>query len=49
MNFYASFLGSVGIVVGLVRAVPQLFRILRAREAYGVSLDSVATIQVNVS
>ncbi len=45
MNF-ASFLGSVGTVVGLIRAVPQLLRLLRAREAYGVSLDSAATSSI---
>ncbi len=45
MNF-ASFLGSVGTVVGLIRAVPQLIRLLRAREAYGVSLDSAATSSI---
>jgi uncharacterized protein with PQ loop repeat len=45
MNF-ASFLGSVGTVVGLIRAVPQLVRLLRAREAYGVSLDSAATSSI---
>ena len=46
MNSYASFLGSVGIVIGLVRAVPQLVRLLRKREAYGVSLDSSATSSI---
>ena len=45
MNF-ASFLGSVGTVVGLIRAVPQLIRLLRARETYGVSLDSAATSSI---
>jgi uncharacterized protein with PQ loop repeat len=43
---YASFLGSVGTVVGLIRAIPQLVRLLRAREAYGVSLDSAATSSI---
>jgi uncharacterized protein with PQ loop repeat len=43
MNDYASLLGSIGTVLGLVRACPQLFRLLRAREAYGVSLDAAAT------
>lgn len=46
MNPYASFLGSVGIVIGLVRAVPQLVRLLRTREAYGVSLNSSATSSI---
>jgi uncharacterized protein with PQ loop repeat len=45
MNF-ASFLGSAGTVIGLIRAVPQLLRLLRAREAYGVSLDSAATSSI---
>jgi len=45
MNF-APFLGSVGTAVGLIRAVPQLVRLLRAREAYGVSLDSAATSSI---
>jgi uncharacterized protein with PQ loop repeat len=42
----ASLLGSVGTVIGLVRAVPQLIRLLRAREAYGVSLDTAATSSI---
>lgn len=46
MNTYASFLGSIATVLGLVRAVPQLVRLLRAREAYGVSLDSAATAAI---
>jgi uncharacterized protein with PQ loop repeat len=46
MNPYASFLGSIATVLGLVRAVPQLVRLLRAREAYGVSLDSAATAAI---
>lgn len=45
MNFVA-LLGSVGTVIGLIRAVPQLVRLLRAREAYGVSLDSAATSSI---
>lgn len=45
MNF-ASFLGSAGTVIGLIRAVPQLLRLLRVREAYGVSLDSAATSSI---
>lgn len=45
MNF-ASFLGSVGTIVGLIRAIPQLVKLLRAREAYGVSLDSAATSSI---
>jgi uncharacterized protein with PQ loop repeat len=42
----ASFFGSVGTVVGLIRAVPQLIRLLRAREAFGVSLDTAATSSI---
>lgn len=39
-------LGSVGTVIGLIRAVPQLVRLLRAREAFGVSLDTAATSSI---
>ena len=42
----ASVFGSVGTVIGLIRAVPQLIRLLRAREAYGVSLDTAATSSI---
>ena len=42
----ASILGSIGTVIGLIRAVPQLVRLLRAREAYGVSLDTAATSSI---
>ena len=41
-----AFLGSIGTVVGLIRAVPQLIRLLRAREAFGVSLDTAATSSI---
>jgi uncharacterized protein with PQ loop repeat len=41
-----SLLGSVGTVVGLIRAVPQLIRLLRAQEAFGISLDSAATSSI---
>jgi len=43
---FASFLGSAGTAVGLIRAIPQLVRLLRAREAFGVSLDSAATSSI---
>jgi len=43
---YASVLGSIGTGMGLIRAVPQLVRLLRARAAYGVSLDSAATSSI---
>jgi uncharacterized protein with PQ loop repeat len=39
-------LGGVGTLVGLVRALPQLFRLLRTRDAHGVSLDTAATSSV---
>lgn len=36
-------LGAVGMVIGLVRALPQLLRLIRTRDAHGVSLDTTAT------
>lgn len=36
-------LGVVALIVGLTRAMPQLVRLLRARDAAGVSLDGCAT------
>jgi uncharacterized protein with PQ loop repeat len=36
----------VGTAIGLVRAVPQLVRLLRARDAHGVSLDTAATSSI---
>lgn len=36
-------LGALGTLVGLVRAVPQLLRLIRERDAHGVSLDTAAT------
>lgn len=39
----ATILGGVGTVVGLVRAMPQLVRLLRTRDAHGVSIDTAAT------
>ena len=38
-----SLLGAFGTVIGLIRAVPQLVKLLRAREAFGVSVDTAAT------
>jgi uncharacterized protein with PQ loop repeat len=35
--------GAAGTVIGLIRALPQLVRILRARDAHGVSVDTAAT------
>jgi uncharacterized protein with PQ loop repeat len=46
MIISASILGSIGTVVGLIRAVPQLARLLRAREAYGVSIDTATTSSI---
>ncbi|MFP5352057.1 MAG: hypothetical protein ACLGIB_05795 [Actinomycetota bacterium] len=39
-------LGAIGTVIGLTRALPQLLRLLRTRDAHGVSLDSAVTISV---
>jgi uncharacterized protein with PQ loop repeat len=36
----------LGTVLGLVRALPQLRRLLRARHAHGVSVDTAATSSV---
>jgi len=38
-----SILGTFGTMLGLVRAMPQFLRLLRAREAFGVSVDTAAT------
>jgi uncharacterized protein with PQ loop repeat len=38
-----SILGMCGTILGLFRAMPQLVRLLRAREAFGVSVDTAAT------
>ncbi|MCC6606092.1 MAG: hypothetical protein IT327_22995 [Anaerolineae bacterium] len=38
-----SILGTFGTMLGLVRAMPQLARLLRAKEAFGVSVDTAAT------
>jgi uncharacterized protein with PQ loop repeat len=42
----AAMLGTCGTVIGLVRALPQLVRLVRAREAHGVSVDSTATSSI---
>ena len=42
----AAMLGALGTLVGLVRALPQLVRLLRTRDAHGVSLDTAATSSV---
>lgn len=36
-------LGIIGTLLDLVRATPQLMRLLRAKEAFGVSVDSAGT------
>ena len=41
-----SFLGSLGTLIGVVRAMPQLARLLRAKKACGVSVDTAATSAV---
>jgi uncharacterized protein with PQ loop repeat len=41
-----SILGTLGTIVGLVRAVPQLVRLSRARQAHGVSVDTAATSSI---
>lgn len=42
MNITA-ILGTFGTILGLVRAMPQLVRLWRAQEAFGVSVDTAAT------
>ena len=42
----AGVLGALGTLVGLVRALPQLVRLVRTRDAHGVSLDTAATSSV---
>jgi uncharacterized protein with PQ loop repeat len=36
-------LGALGTLIGLVRALPQFIRLLKTRDAHGVSLDTAAT------
>lgn len=36
-------LGALGTFIGLVRAVPQSARLLRRKEAFGVSVDTAGT------
>lgn len=36
----------VGTVLGLIRGLPQLWRLLRARDAHGVAVDTAATSSV---
>lgn len=39
----ATALGAIGMVIGLVRALPQLLRLRKMADAHGVSLDAAAT------
>jgi uncharacterized protein with PQ loop repeat len=41
-----SMLGALGTIIGLVRAIPQLGRLLRTRHAHGVSVDTAATSSI---
>ena len=41
-----SILGIIGTLVGLIRAVPQLVRLLQTRETFGVSADSAGISSV---
>lgn len=36
-------LGAIGTVLGLVRAIPQLFRLIGSRDPHGVSVDTAST------
>lgn len=38
-----SILGTFGTILGLIRAMPQFLKLLRAKEAFGVSVDTAAT------
>ena len=38
----ASLFGGLGTLVGLIRALPQLARLVRTRDVHGVSIDSTA-------
>ncbi|MFP5299076.1 MAG: PQ-loop domain-containing transporter [Actinomycetota bacterium] len=42
----AGALGALGTFIGLVRALPQLARLLRVRDTHGVSLDTAATSSI---
>lgn len=41
-----AFLGALGTLIGLVRALPQLIQLLKARKAHGVSVDTAGTSSV---
>ncbi|MBK9928108.1 MAG: hypothetical protein IPP66_22790 [Anaerolineales bacterium] len=38
-----SILGSIGTMIDLIRSTPQLARLIRARKAFGVSVDATGT------
>jgi uncharacterized protein with PQ loop repeat len=38
--------GIISTLLGVTRAMPQLVRLLRARHAYGVSVDTAATSMI---
>jgi len=42
----AAILGIIGTAIGIVRALPQLIRLLRNRRAHGVSVDTAATSSI---
>lgn len=42
----SSTLGSTGTIIGILRALPQLLRLVRTREAFGVSVDTAATSSI---
>ena len=46
MNQAVALFVAVGTAIGLVRALPQLVRLLRARDAHGVSVDTAATSSI---
>ena len=39
-------LGAIGTALGLVRAIPQLYRLIRSQDPHGVSLDTAATSSI---
>lgn len=42
----AGLLGALGTLIGLVRAMPQFVRLVRTRDAHGVSVDTAATSSI---
>lgn len=39
-------LGAIGTALGLVRAIPQLYRLVRSQDPHGVSVDTAATSSI---